>query len=309
MLRHRGTAILPLLLLLLATIVGACGEGTSTTSSASGTTTPSGQTTTTEQADTTTTAPSSTTAAVSSTTTTGAPSELTVSVYFVRDEKVGTAHRTIPYTQRVGEATVRLLIEGPNQAETAAGLSSAVPDDSELLGLTIQNGVATIDMSGSFGGGGGSLSQFLRLAQLVYTLTQFPTVQAVALEIDGEPVKVFGTEGIIISDRMTRADFEAQTPPVFVESPAVADIISSPVRIHGTANVFEAALNVEITDSSGKVVAEMPVQATSGTGTRGTFDVTLAFSGATGPGEVRAFTYSAKDGSRIHEVRIPVEIE
>ena len=62
------------------------------------------------------------------------------------------------------------------------------------------------------------------LAQIVYTLTQFPTVESV--EIDGESY--------------TRADFEEQTPSVLVESPLPFEEVTSPLRATGTANTFEA---------------------------------------------------------------------
>ena len=34
-----------------------------------------------------------------------------------------------------------------------------------------------------------------RLAQVVYTLTQFPTVDGVVFSLDGEPIDVLGGEG------------------------------------------------------------------------------------------------------------------
>ncbi len=36
---------------------------------------------------------------------------------------------------------------------------------------------------------------FMRLAQLVYTATQFDTVKSVRLHLDGEPVDVFSARG------------------------------------------------------------------------------------------------------------------
>jgi hypothetical protein len=57
--------------------------------------------------------------------------------------------------------------------------------------MNIDDGLATIDLSREFEAGGGSLSMFGRLAQLVYTVTQFPTVDEVALMLDGQRVDGF----------------------------------------------------------------------------------------------------------------------
>ena len=50
--------------------------------------------------------------------------------------------------------------------------------------------------------------------------------------------------------------------------------METPLRVTGTANTFEATFEYELRDSAGKVVDSNFVTATSGTGTRGTFDFT-----------------------------------
>ena len=117
---------------------------------------------------------------------------------------------------------------------------------------------------------------FMRLAQVVFTLTQFPTVEGVEFKLDGKPIDVLGGEGIIIDHPMTRADYEDLSPAILVESPTLGDTVSSPVRVTGTANVFEAVFRINIVDWDGLIIADQRVQATSGTGTRGTFDVTIS---------------------------------
>ncbi len=42
---------------------------------------------------------------------------------------------------------------------------------------------------------------------MVYTLTQFPTVDEVLFHIDGQPVDVFSGEGVVLGDPVTRADY------------------------------------------------------------------------------------------------------
>jgi hypothetical protein len=235
---------------------------------------------------------------------------MALSVYFLRGEKIGVARRFVPETQAVGRAAMEELLAGPTAEETAAGLITVIPEGTELLDLSIENGVATVDLSGAYDDGGGSLAMFTRLAQVVYTLTQFPTVQGVNFELDGEPVETFSSEGIILDHPQTRADYEDQTPAILVESPAVGDTVSSPLSFTGTANVFEATLQYQLLDATGTVIAEGFTTATCGTGCRGTFEVSIPFEYTGEPhGTFRAFELSAKDGSEINVVEIPVAFE
>jgi spore germination protein GerM len=57
------------------------------------------------------------------------------------------------------------------------GIGTLVPADTRRLGLDISGGTATIDLSSEYQSGGGSPSMTARLAQVVYTLTQFPIVK------------------------------------------------------------------------------------------------------------------------------------
>lgn len=300
-------AVLVLIGVLVAVPAAGCGTpsevgdaGTVSTAEAQETTTtsePPKETTTTAQADTTTTS-------------TTAEETMTVRVYFCRDEKVCAASRVIPKTEQVGAAAMKALLEGPNEAERQAGVVSNIPEGTTFLGLDIQDGVATVDLSKEYSSGGGSLSMMMRLAQVVFTLTQFPTVNGVTFKLDGEPIDVLGGEGIIIDHPMSRTDYEDMSPAILVESPTIGDTISSPVRITGTANVFEAVFRVNIVDYDGLILADEVVTATAGTGTRGTFDVTIPFT-LTKPGQgwIIAFSESPKDGSHINTVEIPVQLE
>jgi hypothetical protein len=235
---------------------------------------------------------------------------MALSVYFLRGEKIGVARRFVPETQGVGRAALEELLAGPTAEETEAGLLTGIPEGTELLGLTIENGVATVDLSGAYDDGGGSLAMFTRLAQVVYTLTQFPTVQGVNFELDGEPVETFSSEGIILDHPQTREDYEDQTAAIHVETPAIGDTVMSPLVFSGTANVFEATLNYQLLDAEGEVIAEDFVTATCGTGCRGTFEASVPFEYEGEPrGTFRAFELSAKDGSEINVVEIPVAFE
>ena len=230
-----------------------------------------------------------------------------VRVYFVRGEYVGPVTRQIPPTKAVATAAVRELLLGPSATEQGWGLSTQIPVGTELIRVSIADGTARVDLSSEFDDGGGSLSMGLRLGQIVYTLTQFATVQRVEFYMEGERVDVFSGEGIILTSPQTRADYEDVTPPILVEQPTPGATVASPVRLWGTANTFEAMFMVKIEDAAGRVLVDVPAKATSGTGTRGTFDVSIPFA-LTNPeaGTITAYEASAADGSPINEVAIPV---
>jgi hypothetical protein len=241
--------------------------------------------------------------------TTSAPQKTTdVRVYLLRGEKVGPVRRSGP-AGTPARAAIQALLAGPTAADRAAGLTSAVPAGTKLLGVTIVDDVATVDLSSQFGSGGGSQSMQARVAQVVFTLTQFPNVESVLFHMEGRPVTALGGEGVVLTSPQTRADWEALTPAILVEDPLPGDHLASPFHVKGTANTFEATFMVSLTDSTGTKRYERNAMATSGSGTRGTFDVQVAFSGAaSGPGTLRLWESSAKDGSEINVVEIPVEL-
>ncbi len=230
-------------------------------------------------------------------------------VYFSRDEKMAAATREVPPTQETGAAAMEALLEGPTAEETAAGMFTAIPEGTEFLGLDIKNGIATVDLSAEYASGGGSLSMFTRLAQVVFTLTQFETVEGVLFKLDGKPITELGGEGIMLDEPWTREKLEDMSPAILVESPTVGATVGSPMRITGTANVFEAVFQVNIVDWDGLIIAEQTVTASSGTGTRGTFDVTVPFTlTKAGIGSLIVFSESPKDGSQVNVVEIPLEL-
>lgn len=231
-----------------------------------------------------------------------------VAVYLLRDGKVSPVRRTIESTPAVARAALTELLDGPTADERAAGLSTAIPRGTTLRDISLSDGVATVDLDGTFDDGGGSASMLGRVAQIVATLTRFPTIDRVAFRIDGAPVEAVGGEGVVVDPPVGRGAIEEQSPQILVESPLPGDTVRSPVRLRGTANVFEATVSIDVRGANGKLLTRTFTTATSGTGTRGTFDTQVPLPDRTGPVTVVAYESSAEDGRPLHVVELPLQL-
>jgi hypothetical protein len=217
--------------------------------------------------------------------------------------------REVPSTQAVGAAAITELLAGPNEAELGArpAMYTAIPAGTRFLGLSISGGIATVNLSREFESGGGSASVLGRLAQVVYTLTQFPTVQGVRFQLDGQPGEVFSGEGVVMSEPVGRDDYYDQLPAIFLDRPAWGGVPNNPARVLGLANTFEATFQVRIRDGNGRTLAEGPVSATCGTGCWGTFEVFVPYHVNTaGWGSIEVFEHSAADGSEVNVTEYPI---
>ena len=127
--RHRAGAVL-LFGALLAFLAG-CGDDGDETASTS-----------------TTVAPTTTTSG--STTSTRPTDQTEVRSYFLRDEKVGPVAREAT-DGAVAAGAIEGLLAGPTQEEQQLGFSSAIPAGTDLVGVLIEDGIATVDLSDEFG--------------------------------------------------------------------------------------------------------------------------------------------------------------
>lgn len=229
-----------------------------------------------------------------------------MAVYLVRGEHVAPAGRAAVGAPAVARAALRALFAGPTAAERRLGYGTAVPTGTALLGVSIRAGTATVDLTSRFRSGGGSTSMLLRVAQVVFTATQFPTVERVAFRLDGRPVDAIGGEGVVVSPPVGREQFERQAPAILVEHPLPGDPVGASCVVAGTANVFEARLVVDVRSADGALVARRRVRASAGTGTRGRFSVRLTLPKRHGRLVVVVYSLSPKDGGPINLVRVAV---
>jgi hypothetical protein len=99
-----------------------------------------------------------------------------------------------------------------------------------------------------------------------------------------------------------------QEANIIVAEPAANQSVGLPLTIKGKARVFENTVSFRIKDSDGTVLLENFTTADSqDIGQFGPFEASVNYPEAKGEkGTVEVFEYSAKDGSEINKVEIPV---
>ncbi|MGH9226267.1 MAG: GerMN domain-containing protein [Acidimicrobiales bacterium] len=136
-----------------------------------------------------------------------------VTLYFVKGERVDTVRRAVPKVARIGAEAVKALVGGPNEAERGAAFTTAIPAGTQFRDLTIDNGLARVDLSRTFESGGGALGLTLRLAQVACTLDAFESVTGVRFALDGQVVDVISGDGIVVDRPVTCDSYKEYVGP------------------------------------------------------------------------------------------------
>jgi hypothetical protein len=209
-------------------------------------------------------------------------------LWLTKGGKLFETKRIAPYQPTVAQLALDTLVQGPNAAESSAGVGTAIPAGTSFSMTAIPSGgVATVAASPSL-----PSSKLVR-GEVVFTLTQYANIRKVRFAADGSTY--------------TRASLEPYLPAITVESPVIGQQVSSPVTVSGTANVFEATVNVRILDAKGNELARTFTTATCGSGCRGDYSVRVNYQlDHQQSGTVEVLDYSAQDGSPRDVVDIPV---
>lgn len=226
-------------------------------------------------------------------------------LYFVRAGKVATAGRKAA-ASNAKEQAVQALLAGPDDFERSTGMSTSIPTSTKLLNLSIANDTATVDLSNDFQSGGtttGSADAMqLRVAEVVFTLTQFDDVQQVSITVDGKPLE--GAAGL------KRADLEAVTPKILVDSPVPGESVTPPLAVSGFASVFEGTVSYSVNAPDGAELDHGFTTATDQAWERW-FNFTFTSTYTTqrhGLGHVILWEVSMKDGSHMNVYDVPVNM-
>ena len=309
---HLRRAGLVLALLAAAT---ACGNGddTSTSTALPDPTTPASTTVTTDSPGTTeppaTSGPAST-APAATTATTNVPVSGTdlvdVRIYLLRGERLAVTHRQVEGPAVLRNALVALL-EGPTDAERAAGLHTEIPGGTTLRDVNLADGLATVDLSGDYEAGGGTLSMTARLAQVVFTATQCANADEVLFWLDGAPVEFFGGEGVVLSDAQRRQDVDwAFTKGIIIDTPAPGATVTSPITVTGEGDVFEGDFPMEVR-RNGERIGDVVIVFAGAWGNWDDFRATIPVEATPGPIELVAI--SPVGCSPDSEPNCPVDLE
>ena len=146
---------------------------------------------------------------VSSTSSPTPPAAVTT-VYFVRDEHLAGATRSVSAADPA--SVLAALVGGPTAEEEQSGLRSALVSDEVVNSANRLGSTVAIDLAGPFTDATAS-EQRLALAQLTYAMTEIPGIDAVTFTLDGEPTSVPRADGSASDGPLHRADYQLLGPP------------------------------------------------------------------------------------------------
>ncbi len=210
-----------------------------------------------DAAPTTTAAPSTTAATTTTTTTTAVPVGTTlVNVYWGwtvlnppagSPERIGAGAREVAADTPVRNS-LEAMFAGVNSVEQTIGMVTSIPPGTRVLGISVDGTTATVDLSGEFAASSGSLDETMRLAQVVFAVTQFDGFDHVKFHIDGVPQDPILSHGFVVGDGFTRDDFATVRPSILIEQPYPGAEVTNPLTIRGQSNTFEGTVRYAITD-------------------------------------------------------------
>jgi spore germination protein GerM len=137
---------------------------------------------------------------------------IAVTIYLTDGGILRPVTRRVPRTPRVGTETLAALFVGPTSHESARGLTTEIPRGASLLGLVIDQGLATVNLSSGFQANSDAASLRLRLAQVACTLATFPTVTSIRFAFDGRPTDIPSGDGTMTSRPVACASYSRYLP-------------------------------------------------------------------------------------------------
>lgn len=94
----------------------------------------------------------------------------------------------IPWEEGIAKAVLKHLVEGgpAHQYLTTRGLKAVLPAQTTILGMTVKDGLATIDFSPEFLQTADAVHESLILDALTYTLTEFDSIDGITIWVNGQ---------------------------------------------------------------------------------------------------------------------------
>ncbi len=137
-----------------------------------------------------------------------------IKLYFVVIDSDGSVirkqiTRTVPKNDSPLTTTLKLLLEGPNTTSSAEkNCISLIPKNTKLLSARVQDRIAYLNFNENFEFNEVGIEGYIaQLMQIVYTSTEFSTVDSVQFLIEGKKKDYLGSEGQWIGSPLSRASF------------------------------------------------------------------------------------------------------
>jgi hypothetical protein len=130
-------------------------------------------------------------------------------VYMVRKGRLLGVSRELPSAPTRPEALLAALFEGPPDGIRA---TSAIPADARAIDVVAAGNVATVDLSQEFKRGAAGRTLALRVAQIVYTLTEDSNILSVLFAFEGTQAPVISAGGRVLERPVSREDYADFAP-------------------------------------------------------------------------------------------------
>lgn len=129
-------------------------------------------------------------------------------VYLVLNGRLIAVPRQLPQeAPSLPVAAMEALLEGPSNV-----WRTAIPEGTRVLSVSVDGVVATVNLSDEFERSAPGERLALRVAQVVYTLTETPGVEAVRFQIEGTPADVLTGRSEVVQGSVTRAHYQRYAP-------------------------------------------------------------------------------------------------
>ncbi len=137
-------------------------------------------------------------------------------VYFVKIHDDGSFYlikktRSIKKTQAVLTKTLAVLFQGTTPEEERNGIKSFIPEKSVVKSAVVKNGIAYINISDDFQFNTfGPTALEAQVYQIIYTSTEFPTIDKVQILINGQKISYLSGEGgLSLAEPISRQDLSS----------------------------------------------------------------------------------------------------
>jgi hypothetical protein len=141
-----------------------------------------------------------------------APRTTTVTLYMVYGTRLAPVIRTGRSSQPLPQVAMTELLRGPSTDELAKGFTTQIPESVTLLDVSIDRGIASVDLSRDYERPAERTAFLLRLAQVVYTLDEFDSVNSVRFLVEGQPVSVMIQNTQLVSEPVARGKYSMFAP-------------------------------------------------------------------------------------------------